>query len=103
MLVLVLSGIVWGAESNNLQEKAIAGPIGGGPAAPHATGNVIYDSIPMPYPGSFPSLGYEATSTDEFGDHIAFAGTDRELDSVVVSLTNWACENDFDFDLTSSR
>lgn len=54
----------------------------------------IYDSIPAVYPGSFPSLGYEATSTDEFGDHIFFAGTARSLQTVEVSLTDWACEND---------
>lgn len=56
----------------------------------------IYDSIPAIYPGSFPSLGYEATSTDEFGDHISFDGSSRALDSVEISLTNWACENDYD-------
>ncbi len=54
----------------------------------------IYDAIPAVYPGSFPSLGYEATSTDEFGDHISFAGTARALTTVDVSLTDWACEND---------
>lgn len=59
-----------------------------------AAPDVIYDSIPAEYPGSFPSLGYEATSTDEFGDHIAFAGTSRSLNTVDVSLTGWACEND---------
>ena len=61
----------------------------GGSTAP------IFNSIPETMPGSFPSLGYEATSTDEAGDHIAFAGTDRALNSIRVSLTNWACENDF--------
>lgn len=55
---------------------------------------VIYDSIPAVYPGSFPSLGYEATSTDEFGDHVSFADTARSLKTVEVSLTDWACEND---------
>lgn len=55
---------------------------------------VIYDSIPDVFPGSFPSLGYEATSTDEFGDHVLFADTARKLKSVDVSLTDWACEND---------
>lgn len=57
----------------------------------------IYDSIPLVYPGSFTSLGYEATSTDEFGDHVAFAGSARDLLSVDVGLTNWSCENDFDY------
>lgn len=61
-----------------------------------ATPDNIYDSIPANYPGSFPSLGYEATSTDEFGDHIMFAGASRDLHSVEVGLTNWACENDYD-------
>lgn len=55
-----------------------------------------YNSIPDPYPGSFPSLGFEATSSDEMGDHIAFAGDARDLEKVVVGLTNWSCENDFD-------
>lgn len=58
-------------------------------------GSRIYDSIPSPYPGGFPSEGFQATSTDEFGDHIAFADTERGLGSVVVSMTNWACGNDF--------
>jgi hypothetical protein len=57
----------------------------------------IYSSIPETFPGSFPSLGYEATSTDEAGDHIAFAESGGILDSVTVSLTDWACENDFDY------
>jgi hypothetical protein len=56
----------------------------------------IYDSVPAVFPGSFPSLGYEATSTSEFGDHVAFAGVARQLTTVEVSLTSWTCENDFD-------
>ncbi len=57
----------------------------------------MYSSVPDSFPGSFPSLGYEATSTDEAGDHIAFSGADRALTSVTLSLTDWACENDFDY------
>lgn len=64
-------------------------------ADPEADGSRIYDSIPSPYPGGFPSIGFQARSTDEFGDHIQFAGTERGLGSVVVSMTNWACGNDF--------
>lgn len=63
--------------------------------AADADGSRIYDGIPSPYPGNFPSIGFQATSTDEFGDHIRFAGTERRLSSVVVGMSNWACGNDF--------
>ncbi len=58
---------------------------------------VTYNSRPTPFPGSFPSLGFAATSTKELGDHIRLSGTDRLLNSIEVTLTNWACENDFSF------
>jgi hypothetical protein len=56
---------------------------------------LLYDSIPAVMPGGFTSLGYQATSTDEFGDHIQFALSGKVLDTVTVSMTNWACGNDF--------
>jgi hypothetical protein len=52
----------------------------------------IYDSIPAPMPGSSPSLGYQATQTNEFGDHVEFTGTERALTSVDVLLNSWACQ-----------
>ena len=55
----------------------------------------VYDSTPSPLPGSFPSLGYEATSTDEFGDSVTLEAGGRALRSVVVVLTNWSCGNDY--------
>lgn len=63
-----------------------------------AASQVVFNSIPATLPGSFISVGYEATSTKELGDNIAFtlpAGNNR-LTTVTVSLTNWSCENDFD-------
>jgi hypothetical protein len=63
-----------------------------------ASGTVIYDSIPVPTPGAFPSQGFQATTTSEAGDHIAFDASGNELGSVVVNLTDWACENDYTFD-----
>jgi len=54
----------------------------------------VYDGIPAVQPSSYPSLGYQATRTKEFGDEIQLAGTNRHLNTVTVSLTNWACEND---------
>ena len=65
------------------------------PAA--AAGAPTYDSIPATLPPSYSSLGFQATSTGEFGDHITLAGTDRVLESVSLSLTSWACESDFTF------
>ncbi len=32
-----------------------------------------YDSLPSPLPPSWPSLGYEATQTSEFGDLVELA------------------------------
>jgi hypothetical protein len=66
------------------------------PPSVQMTPGAEFSTLPDTFPGSFPSLGYEATSTDEFGDHIGLAGVDRDLQTVRVSLTNWACENDFD-------
>lgn len=60
-----------------------------------ADANPEYDSVPAIAPPSYVSLGYQATSTPEFGDHIQLAGTDRVLDTVTVGLTNWACESDY--------
>jgi hypothetical protein len=63
-------------------------------SASAAGGTVIYDSIPVPFPGSFWSQGFECCQTDEVGDHISLGGTERSLTTVTVSLTDWACEND---------
>lgn len=58
------------------------------PPAPFAA----YDSIDAPMPGNVPSLGYEATSTSEFGDLVQLAPGPRALDSVTVMLSSWGCE-----------
>ena len=60
-----------------------------------AMGSVIYNSIPGGPPPNVPSLGYEATSTTEFGDLINFAGTDRTLHSVTVLMSDWALAADY--------
>ena len=64
-------------------------------SASSASADTLYDTIPTTFPGAFPSLGYAATSTDEFGDYIQLTEAGRTLDTVSVSLTNWSCENDF--------
>lgn len=52
----------------------------------------IYNSIPSPLPGNLVSLGYEATSTAEFGDRIQFGGTWRKGYQVTQTMSSWGCE-----------
>jgi hypothetical protein len=59
---------------------------GPGPVTPV----VVYDNTISPLPGNVSSLGFQATSTSEFGDHIKLAGTLRNLDAVTVTTSNWA-------------
>jgi hypothetical protein len=60
-----------------------------------ASGTVIYDSTVSPLPGNLPSLGYEATSTAEFGDEVAFSGTARLLNTVTVTMSDWALRSTY--------
>jgi len=44
-------------------------------------------------PGNVASLGFEATSTREFGDHVRFTpGSKRRVREVTVVLSSWGCE-----------
>ncbi|MFL6374577.1 MAG: hypothetical protein ACJ73D_07935 [Pyrinomonadaceae bacterium] len=56
-------------------------------------GQVIYNSIPSPGAGNYPSLAFEATSTSEFGDRLQFAGSARNLLTVTQTMSSWGCEN----------
>ncbi|MBP7475270.1 MAG: hypothetical protein KA810_08440 [Pyrinomonadaceae bacterium] len=53
-------------------------------------GTAVYNSIPNPLPPNIPSLGYQATSTAEWGDHVSFSGTHRRAASATVLMSNWA-------------
>lgn len=62
-------------------------------AAPAAAATaVVYDSIPSNQPASYPSLGFQAQATWEFGDYVLLGGTNRVVTNVTISLTSWACE-----------
>jgi hypothetical protein len=61
-------------------------------AAGAASAGVIYDSVPAPLPGNVASVGFEATSSSEFGDHVQFAGASRSLQTVTVTMSSWGCE-----------
>jgi hypothetical protein len=58
-------------------------------------GTPIYDNIPSPLPGNVPSLGYQATSTSEWGDYISFAGTPRRAATVTVTMSSWALHSNY--------
>jgi hypothetical protein len=63
-----------------------------GPTA--AAASTIYNSMPSVLPGNVPSLGYEATSTVEFGDKLTFAAaTPRLLTTAKVMMSSWGCES----------
>ncbi len=55
----------------------------------------IYTSVQVPYEINVVSLGYQATSTREFGDHVRFAETYRDLSTVTVQMSNWAKYSDW--------
>ncbi|MDB5169938.1 MAG: hypothetical protein JWN82_334 [Candidatus Saccharibacteria bacterium] len=84
-LVLAVTSMS-GAAPLFFSQNALAAGVGAVPA---------YSTVPATMPGSFVSLGYQATQTSELGDYIQLGGTGTRIaDSVDVSLTNWACEND---------
>jgi hypothetical protein len=61
-----------------------------------ASAGVVYSNIPGVLNANYPSVGYQATSTREFGDRVGFAGTDRDLQSVTATMSSWAHQEDFD-------
>jgi hypothetical protein len=58
-----------------------------------AGAGIGYDSVPSPLPGNVPSVGFEARATSELGDEVQFAGTDRVLRQVTVTMSSWGCES----------
>jgi hypothetical protein len=54
--------------------------------------STIYSSVPNPLKGNMPSLGFEATSTSEFGDDVTFGDTSRKLTSATVTMSSWGCQ-----------
>jgi hypothetical protein len=58
-------------------------------------GNTVYNHIPSPFPPNYPSLGYQATSTQEFGDYVILDGTDRRAATVTVGMSAWALHSSY--------
>jgi hypothetical protein len=62
-------------------------------AAAQAT--VIYSNLPT-LAGNVDSWAYEATQTRELGDHVQFAGIERALNSVTITMSNWSKASSWD-------
>ncbi len=61
-----------------------------------ASSSVVYDALPSVSPATnYPSLGYQATQTAEFGDYIHLGGTSRVLNTVTVTMSDWALYSDY--------
>jgi len=60
---------------------------------------VVYNSTPSVTPEtSYPSLGFQATQTSEFGDYVHLAGTARLLQKITVTMVTWAKFSDYTSD-----
>jgi hypothetical protein len=64
-------------------------------AVPALADTIAYSSVPVPLPPNEVSLGYEASSIDEFGDMVALAGGPAVLDSATVAMSDWAPASDW--------
>ncbi|MCX6058562.1 MAG: cohesin domain-containing protein [Chloroflexi bacterium] len=60
-----------------------------------AASTAIFNSIPDPLPGNLPSQPYQAQQATEVGDYIHFAGTERNLSSVTVTMSGWALHSEY--------
>jgi hypothetical protein len=60
-----------------------------------ANGIVLYDSAPSTLPPNLPSLGYQATSTTEFGQAITLAMNGTFDITFDIYLSNWALESTY--------
>jgi hypothetical protein len=66
--------------------------------------SVVYNAIPSPLPPNVASVGFEATSTSEFGDYVHLTSTNanRRLSTVTVTMSDWALYSDYSSDVRYS-
>jgi hypothetical protein len=64
-----------------------------GPVCDKGDTNAAYNAMPFDVVNCLnPAIGFEATSTSEFGDKVGLAGTARKLVSLKVDFQSFACE-----------
>ncbi len=63
------------------------------PASPaSAVAATIYEASDSSLAPNLPSVGGEAYAFDEIGDEVEFAGLNRRLSTVSVTMSSWACQ-----------
>jgi len=65
--------------------------LAGSGASIGGSAKAVYNAIPASVSANVPSLGFEATATNEFGDAVALGGSARSLQSMSVLLSSFAC------------
>ncbi len=53
---------------------------------------LIYNVIPNPLAGNYPSQAFQAQQASEVGDRVTFAAGWRRLSKVTVTMSSWGCE-----------
>jgi hypothetical protein len=53
----------------------------------------VYQNEPGVLPGNVPSLGFEASSTSQYGGAISLAGSARKAVNLRFGLSTWGCSN----------
>ena len=62
----------------------------------------VYDATPSLLPPNVASVGFEARSTSEFGDYVHLGGTARVLNTVTVTMSDFALYSNFSSDVRYS-
>jgi len=57
-----------------------------------ASASIVYNAVPDSLAPNYPSQPFQAQRTNEFGDYVHLSGTDRNLTTVAVTMSNWALE-----------
>lgn len=58
-------------------------------------GTPVYNNIPNPLPPNVPSVGFQATSTAEWGDNVFLGGTARRAGSATITMSDWAKHSNY--------
>jgi hypothetical protein len=64
-------------------------------AVPLQATTIFFNNLPTPVPPNSPSIGFQATQAEEFGDFVQLAGGPQVLSSGIVLMSDWAKNSDY--------